>query len=133
MPTARFAHDLASTEQARRFVAEELQRRDVGEDALFRIQVLVTELVSNAIRHAGSGVELTVTSGDEVIRIEARDESTARPAPAPLDGPTRHRGLLLVEDLSQRWGVDMQAHPGKVVWCEVSPGSRVDERTAVRS
>ncbi len=119
MSTVCFASHLASAQAARRFVEDELRPEAVGEDALFRAQLLVTELVTNAVRHARSPVELTVANRDGRIRIEARDNSTARPAPPRVDAHTRHRGLLLVQDLSENWGVDVQGHSGKVVWCEV--------------
>lgn len=119
VPTVRFAPDLASAKGARRFVEDALHPETIGEEALFRAQLLATELVTNAVRHAQSPVELTVAHREGRIRIEARDDSTVRPAPPQVDAPTRHRGLLLVEDLSENWGVDVQDHSGKVVWCEV--------------
>lgn len=121
MPTERFARDLTSGNGVRRFVEEELCRRGaVSDEAVFRAQLLATELVTNAVRHAGSSVELTVALGDNHLRIQARDNSTATPALPTPDTETRHRGLLLVEDLSERWGVEVEDHTGKVVWCEVA-------------
>ncbi len=119
MATLRFPPDLASAQEARCFVEDELRRESVGEETLFRAQLVATELVTNAVRHAHSPVELTVAHRDDRIRIEARDDSTARPTLPQVDPPTRHRGLLLVEDLCENWGVDVQDHSGKVVWCEV--------------
>lgn len=116
---ARFAPELRSAEGARRFVEHALRREDVGEEALFRVQLLATEFVTNAARHAHSAVELTITRSEDRIRIEARDDSTATPVSPPADATTRHRGLFLVEDLSEEWGVDLEGHDGKVVWCEV--------------
>ena len=84
----------------------------------FRAQLLATELVTNAARHAQSAVELTIAGARGRVRIEARDESPAIPTPPRVETPTRHRGLLLIEDLSEGWGVDA-AHDGKVVWCEL--------------
>lgn len=121
MPTACFARDLTSGDGVRRFVEEELRRRGVvSDEAVFRAQLLATELVTNAVRHAGSSVELTVALGEDHLRIQARDKSTATPAPPRPDTETRHRGLLLVEDLSERWGVEVEDHTGKVVWCDVA-------------
>ena len=85
---------------------------------MLHAQVVVTELVTNAARHARSGVDVTITRGNGCVRIEARDSSTTLPEPPRVDTPTRHRGLHLLEDLSQGWGVE--AHDsGKVVWCEL--------------
>ncbi len=125
MPPARFAPELASAEQARRFVERQLARHDVGEEALFRAQLVATEFVTNAARHAHSPVELSVERGERLIRIEARDDSTATPKLPSVDAPTRHRGVLLIQDLCEQWGVDVQQDTGKTVWCELrAPDSR---------
>ena len=116
---AQFARDLASADGIRGFVEQVLRREGLGENSLFDAQLLATELVTNAIRHAGSLVELTVARRGDRIRIEARDGSTTKPVP-PHEASTRHRGLLLVEDISEAWGVDVQDRSGKVVWCEVA-------------
>lgn len=120
MPTACFAPDLANSDGVRRFVEEELRRGPVSEDTMFRAQLLATELVTNAVRHAGSGVELTVALDEGRVRIQARDGSSAKPASPPADPETRHRGLFLLEDLSEEWGVELEGHTGKIVWCEVA-------------
>lgn len=120
MPTACFAQDLASGDGVRHFVEEQLRRGSVSDETVFRAQLLATELVTNAVRHAGSAVELTVALGNGRVRIQARDRSPAKPASPPADSETRHRGLLLVEDLSEEWGVEVEGHTGKVVWCEVA-------------
>ena len=104
--------------EARRFVEDQLRPAGAGEDTLFRAQLLTTELVTNAARHAHSPVELTVAGAQGRVRIEARDESPAMPTPPTVETPTRHRGLLLIEDLSEGWGVDATSD-GKVVWCEL--------------
>ncbi len=119
MPTARFPCDLATGRDVRRFVEEELGPEAVGEETLFRVQLLATELVTNAVRHARSPVELTVAPSQDRIRIEARDDSRSMPCPPPVEAQTRHRGLLMMEDLSEGWGVEVHEHNGKVVWCEV--------------
>lgn len=121
MPTASFAPDITSGDGIRRVVEEELRRLGpVSDEAMFRAQLLATELVTNAVRHACSSVELTVALEQDRVRIQARDHSTAPPAPPRPDPETRHRGLLLVEDLSENWGVEVEDHTGKVVWCEVA-------------
>ena len=76
---------------------------------------LVSELVTNAARHAQSAVDLTGEHGR--VRIEARDESSAIPMAPRVD---RHRGLQLIEDLSEGWGVEVRGDDGKLVWCELA-------------
>ncbi len=119
MSTARFAPELRNAAEARRFVESELRLDDVGEEALFQAQLVATEFVTNAVRHGDGPIELSVARRDGYIRIEARDGSTAIPTPPPVETPTRHRGVLLIEDVCEHWGVDVEDSSGKVVWCEV--------------
>ena len=119
MATARFAPELRSATEARRFVEDELRPAGVGEDTLCHAQLLVTELVTNAARHAQSAVDLTIAGGHGRVRIEARDDSSAIPI-AGVETETRHRGLQLIEDLSEGWGVDVRGDEGKTVWCELA-------------
>jgi anti-sigma regulatory factor (Ser/Thr protein kinase) len=120
MKTVRFAPELRSAVAARRFVEDELRPAGAGDDTLLHAQLLATELVTNAARHAQSPVELTIARGNSRVRIEARDGSAASPTPPSVDTPTRHRGLHLIEDLSQGWGVEAAEDSGKVVWCELA-------------
>lgn len=104
--------------QARRFVDETLRRWRCAE-ALETIELLVSELVTNAVLHAESPAEVAVVLHPERIRIEVTDGSTALPQrreAAPVD-PTG-RGLALVEELATAWGVEVRDE-GKTVWFEV--------------
>ena len=120
MRTVRFAAELGSATEARRFVDDELRPAGAGEDTLLHAQLLATELVTNAVRHAHSAVDLTLSRGNGLVRIEARDDSATTPTPPEVDTGTRHRGLLLIQDLSSDWGVDVTGQSGKVVWCELA-------------
>ncbi len=130
MATARFAPELQSATEARRFVEDELLPAGVGETTLAHALVLVTELVTNAARHAHSAVDVTVAGEHGLVRIEARDDSRAMPVTPHADAETRHRGLQLIEDLSQGWGVEVRDDDGKVVWCEL-PSTGLARRDAL--
>ncbi|MEO3870462.1 ATP-binding protein [Nonomuraea sp. B12E4] len=97
-----------------------------GHHNLDGVQLVVTELVGNAIVHTRSAwmgglVTVEVTAiGDALARIEVSDEGAAtvpRPRQAG-DGDCHGRGLALVERLSARWGVRPQPL-GTTVWAEV--------------
>ena len=120
MRKVRLAPELRSALEARRLVEEELRPAGAGDDTLLHAQVVVTELVTNAARHAHSPVDLTISQGNGFVRIEARDSSGALPTAHVVDTPTRHRGVQLIEDLSQGWGVEATDTSGKIVWCEIA-------------
>jgi anti-sigma regulatory factor (Ser/Thr protein kinase) len=81
--------------------------------------LVATELVVNALRHAGTHmtVRLRVITGG--VRLEVEDGSTRPLRPRPA-GPSDEggRGLLLVDALSSRYGVEGEA-TGKRVWVEL--------------
>lgn len=89
------------------------------------VELLVSELVGNAVRHTGArtfGLRMQRRRG--WIRIEVRDPSRALPCLLPVrEMDTSGRGLFLVDTLSDRWGVDLQPR-GKTTWFEL----RVVER-----
>ena len=110
--------------QARVEVTERLAPR-LGSHVLEDVRLLVTELITNALRHGsltpGDEVSVRAVVGEETVRIEVRDpgnngEPVVRP-PGPYGGGY---GLYLVERLAKRWGVDRK--DGTVVWCELAPG-----------
>jgi anti-sigma regulatory factor (Ser/Thr protein kinase) len=131
MATERFAPELRSATDARRFVEDELRPAGAGEDTLCHAQLLVTELVTNAARHAHSAVDLTIAGDHGHVRIEARDDSSVIPLVPRGDTETRHRGLQLIEDLSEGWGVDVLGD-GKVVWCELASRGLASLKSAAR-
>lgn len=120
MRKVRFAGELRSAMDARRLVEEELGPAGAGEDTMMHTQLVVTELVTNAARHAHTPVELTISTTVGRVRIEAHDGSATMPTSPQVDTPTRHRGMHLIEDLSEGWGVEAQGAGGKVIWCELN-------------
>ena len=89
-----------------------------------------SELVTNAIVHAGDGCGLQVCfdpPGGGVLRVEVSDDSQEQPHVVPPGDVWRigGRGLHNVEQTSTRWGTQDLA-PGKVVWFELGPAGRHD-------
>ncbi|KUO20211.1 hypothetical protein AQJ91_15635 [Streptomyces dysideae] len=96
---------------------------DVPEDAVETITLVISELATNAVRHArrpGRTFDVALTcNGEKVIEIEVSDGSPHHPATRPYDpDATSGRGLLLVEALSEDWGVGYREF-GKGVWARV--------------
>ena len=107
-----------SAASARRFVDETLRRWQC--DELFDVVGLLTsELVTNAILHAHSEIELSVSMMPDAIRIDVLDHSSQMPTPrTAAEDDTSGRGLGLVEALATAWGVD-ERPGGKSVWFEL--------------
>lgn len=81
--------------------------------------LVVTELITNAVRHAGTELELRVEHLPDGIRLEVRDGSQAPPMRRPARQEDEGgRGLYLVDVLSTRYGVDAEGD-GKRVWAEM--------------
>jgi anti-sigma regulatory factor (Ser/Thr protein kinase) len=97
----------------------------MDDDLRFRVALIVSELATNAIRHARSAFALRIHPTDASMRIEVFD-TDQRHLPQPLDADrnaTGGRGLNLVISLSDEWGIDLTERngtPGKVVWAVCS-------------
>jgi DNA-binding NarL/FixJ family response regulator len=117
--STRLARDPASARAARRFVRDALAGAD-SEDLEETVTLLVSELVTNAVVHGGSDVEVLVRLMPGTVRVEVLDSSDAAVSPrTAADQDVSGRGLALVESLARRWGVDPVAGGGKTVWFEV--------------
>jgi anti-sigma regulatory factor (Ser/Thr protein kinase) len=104
----------ASVAKARRFVLSKLGQLGVSDPG--DVALVVSELVTNAVVHAGTAITVRVGPGPAGVRIEIADESRDLPGlRIPNPGAKSGRGLLLVEHFTQAWGVE-QTPSGKVVW-----------------
>lgn len=88
------------------------------------LRLLVSELVTNAVRHAGlrrgQHIRLIVDVEGHIVRVEVHDPGRGFTPRAPTPDPARASGwgLYLVEELADRWGVD-RAGRGTRVWFEL--------------
>ncbi|QWF84581.1 ATP-binding protein [Amycolatopsis sp. CA-230715] len=109
---------------ARRFTGTTLatwgQHGDSADDA----QLVVYELVANALLHTESTPELTLRLTGSRLRVEVVDESAVLPSKR-AGGGDGGWGLRLVESLAVRWGAEPDG-AGKRVWCELDL-ARADE------
>ena len=104
----------ASVPTARRFVESVLGRWGATE-ILEDVQLLASELVTNAVVHARTTIELVLTQCHDVVRLEVHDRRVSLEPVTPVE---RGRGLQLVEDLAQQWGI-VDDDSGKSVWLEI--------------
>jgi anti-sigma regulatory factor (Ser/Thr protein kinase) len=105
-----------SASAVRRFVANALPPNAPVEDVV----LLASELASNAVRHARTSYTVRLVTDDRVIRLEVSDES--RIIPTLEDLADSHRGLRIVDRLSEMWGVQ-PTEDGKTVWANIAMGS----------
>jgi GAF domain-containing protein/anti-sigma regulatory factor (Ser/Thr protein kinase) len=126
--TFHLGNEPDAVSHARHWVADSLAgtpHADLVPDA----ELVVSELVTNAILHGSAPVTVRVAVGTSV-RIEVGDGSRTAPvrARARTDAMTG-RGLALVAALARDWGVESRPG-GKVVWCELATGEAPAEADA---
>ncbi|MEU6934128.1 SpoIIE family protein phosphatase [Streptomyces sp. NPDC046385] len=89
-------------------------------------ELLTGELLVNVLLHTEGGAVLTLEVLPEPVRrvrLSVQDRSSAWPRRrTPGEAATSGRGLLLMDALASRWGVEPRGE-GKAVWCEIGPAS----------
>jgi hypothetical protein len=117
--SAPFDVDPDSPGRARRLVVDTLRRWGAPNRLVDDVALLVSELATNAVRHADSSFSVTVRASGSTLRVAVHDGaalagtlSEAWLIPQPL------HGLSLVDALCTRWGVEDTRH-GKLVWAEL--------------
>ena len=112
----RLGNDVTAARQARAFVRRAVGA-DVGDDLLDDALVVASELVANAVMHAGTASEIEVRVGPDVVEVRVTDGSTRAPTTRRLVGglAAQGRGLVMLTALTASWGVE-QHDDGKTVW-----------------
>jgi anti-sigma regulatory factor (Ser/Thr protein kinase) len=117
--TRSFPEQPESVTAARRFATGVL--RQLSPEVTATVELLVSELATNCIRHTDSAFDLTIIQAGREIRVEATDYDDAgnptlrSPKPADPSG----RGLRIVDALAAAWGVEHRSAHGKTVWFTV--------------
>jgi serine/threonine-protein kinase RsbW len=117
--TRTFPHEPQSVPAARRFATSTLS--GASQETLEAVELMVSELATNCIRHTDSGFDLTIIRNGHDIRVEATDHAGGTPtmrSPEPTD--PSGRGLKIIDILSVRWGVQSEPFVGKTVWFTIS-------------
>ena len=89
----------------------------------------MSELVTNAMTHTGTDIDLTVSEHRQAIRIAVRDHGPDLPVDRAGTSHEHGRGLSVVAGLSSAWGVLPHADGGKVVWAMISAATRTSQPT----
>jgi len=103
---------------ARRFVAERLPELD--DDTVSSLMLLTSELVTNAVIHARTPIELGVTVSRDSVLVTVHDLDLARSAQQPYSDRDGGRGLGLVEALADDFAIDRHDGDGKTAWFRVA-------------
>ena len=123
---------------ARRRLVSDLIEADVYDSAVCDVALVISELFSNALRHAAPLPEAKIRVAWRIdqasVRVSVSDGGgpTAPELGEPAQGATGGRGLRIVEKLSSRWGTST-SEDGTTVWAEVPvrPLSAESEMTTV--
>jgi anti-sigma regulatory factor (Ser/Thr protein kinase)/anti-anti-sigma regulatory factor len=122
-------HDLSAV-QARLKVGDFCLGLGLGH-VLTRVRIITSELVGNAVEHAGGRIVVTAAAHDNLIHIRVADRSMRRPVLRAGDEPVNPRapleergtGLRLVQQNATSWGVT-QLGDGKAVWATIRASAR---------
>jgi anti-sigma regulatory factor (Ser/Thr protein kinase) len=111
---------------ARAFAADTLKAWAVPTGHVEAVQLVVSELVTNAVIHTPESrtivLELLMTDGG--LRVMVSDDSPRQPdqrghsAPPSSEGG---RGVEIVDAVAERWGTQLRPPTGKTVWCDLDP------------
>ena len=114
-----------SARKARRVILDALtdwSLDDLSDEAV----LLVSEVVTNSVLHAGSTIDLTVRRQGDGIRVEVRDRSEIMPSPRSYAGDSvTGRGLEILDLTATNWGAEL-SEDGKVVWFELGTTPSAD-------
>ncbi len=114
-----FRPDPVTPAAVRSLVSEMLRLWECG-DYEETASLLASELVTNALIHAGTDITVRLSLDREILLVEVEDGSLELPKPIPLTTDSeRGRGLVLMQALSQKWGATRRTD-GKVVWFELA-------------
>jgi anti-sigma regulatory factor (Ser/Thr protein kinase) len=109
-----FTAEALSVAASRRYVRDVLRYHPLAH--IDAVELMVSELATNSVKHAHSDFKISITDSGGEIRVEVRDTGRGRPVlrfPAPTE--PSGRGLRIVEALSGAWGT-VDAPHGKTVW-----------------
>lgn len=116
-----FSCDTSSVSGARHLACAQLANWGLDEQSDVTV-LLISELVTNALRHAWGGPTLTLSVQDGMLHCEIEDANPALPPASPAhsrgEDEETGRGLQLVDLLSGSWGSG-RSPAGKIVWFEL--------------
>jgi len=104
--------------EARRFVVDWLSGIGSSADVARDVALVVSELVTNAVVHAGSARRVVARAGDGRLRVEVHDGAVEPPVQRAPDAAFHGYGLQIVGAVAETWGWE-PSPGGKYVWAEL--------------
>jgi two-component sensor histidine kinase len=111
-------------QSARHFVRDRLPR--LADDTVDALLLMTSELVTNAVIHARTPLEVGVTVSRDCVLVSVHDLDLARPSQLPYSDRDGGRGLGMVSVLADEHAMEQHDGDGKTAWFRV----RRDERGA---
>jgi two-component sensor histidine kinase len=112
-----FVEEAVSVPGARRFVLGCVGH--LAPPVLENVGLMVSELATNAVLYGATGFDVEVRCSDDDVVVAVRDGGKGIPylGPLPSQLELHGRGLRIVGELADAWGVDIHGdRPGKTVW-----------------
>ncbi len=126
---AKFDASPAAVSAARHFLVDTLERWDL---VAFPAELVVSELASNAVRHASTVFTVRIARTADAVWVEVADGHPLLPSPRAMSSDAEAgRGLALVNALTLSWGAEPQSQ-GKVVWFRFRPSLRMHRRAPMK-
>jgi anti-sigma regulatory factor (Ser/Thr protein kinase) len=123
------APDTSSVAVARRYVGDLLADAGISDPSAYLAVLATSELVTNAILHAATRVDLRVEIAGGTMRVEVVDYGDGCPVYSRVASDADHgRGLMVVSRVATRWGVDLESDR-KSVWFELPCSSLPHSRS----
>lgn len=116
---------LRAPRAARAFAGETLSKWGVRAPDVEAAQLVVSELVTNALSHApdSPAITLQLLACDGSVQVRVSDTGPGTPErgrpPDAGTGIEGGRGVWIVEAFTDHWGTEPDGRGGKTVWCEV--------------
>jgi anti-sigma regulatory factor (Ser/Thr protein kinase) len=117
----RLEPDPHAVAPARRWtVAQAASAGLTDDDAAAVLELLSSEIITNAVRHGDGEIVVSVVRNGTTLRVAVTDAGTGSPTPGtPDDDAVTGRGMLLVAALSESWGIEHHPSGGTCVWFTV--------------
>lgn len=104
--------------KARHQVSEYLERPGISNAVVNDVVLVVSELVTNAVEAGATSIELRVDVTKDDITMSVDDDSAGWPTPAAPDpNSIRGRGLAIVAETANHWGIERTRRGKKVTAC----------------